>query len=116
MSLSHVSFGSWEPRGTPRCDLYRAPGDHYRHCGPSGSGKSTICNLVARFYDADRGSVSVGGHDVKEFTCESLLKNISMVFQNVYLFQDSVENNIKFGLPRCHPRAGGGRRQSCLLP
>ena len=56
--------------------------------GPSGSGKSTICNLVARFYDADRGSVSVGGHDVKEFTCESLLRNISMVFQNVYLFQD----------------------------
>ena len=67
--------------------------------GPSGSGKSTICNLVARFYDADRGAVSVGGHDVKEFTCESLLRNISMVFQNVYLFHDSVENNIRFGRP-----------------
>ena len=43
--------------------------------------------------------MSVGGHDVREFTCESLLRNISMVFQNVYLFQDSVENNIKFGCP-----------------
>ena len=65
--------------------------------GPSGSGKSTICNLIARFYDTDRGSVRVGGHDVKEFTCDSLLSNISMVFQNVYLFHDTVRNNICFG-------------------
>ena len=67
--------------------------------GPSGSGKSTICNLIARFYDADSGSVRVGGHDVKEFTCDSLLSNISMVFQNVYLFHDTVRNNICFGKP-----------------
>ena len=67
--------------------------------GPSGSGKSTICNLIARFYDADSGSVRVGGHDVKEFTCDSLLSNISMVFQNVYLFHDTVTNNICFGKP-----------------
>ena len=65
--------------------------------GPSGSGKSTICNLIARFYDTDSGSVRVGGHDVKEFTCDSLLSNISMVFQNVYLFHDTVRNNICFG-------------------
>ena len=67
--------------------------------GPSGSGKSTICNLIARFYDTDSGSVRVGGHDVKEFTCDSLLSNISMVFQNVYLFHDTVRNNICFGKP-----------------
>lgn len=67
--------------------------------GPSGSGKSTICNLIARFYDADSGSVRVGGHDVKEFTCDSLLSNISMVFQNVYLFHDTVRENICFGKP-----------------
>ena len=67
--------------------------------GPSGSGKSTICNLIARFYDVDSGSVRVGGHDVKEFTCDSLLSNISMVFQNVYLFHDTVRNNICFGKP-----------------
>ena len=67
--------------------------------GPSGSGKSTICNLIARFYDADSGSVRVGGHNVKEFTCDSLLSNISMVFQNVYLFHDTVRNNICFGKP-----------------
>lgn len=65
--------------------------------GPSGSGKSTICNLITRFYDVNSGSVKIGGHDVREFTCDSLLKHISMVFQNVYLFNDTIRNNIKFG-------------------
>lgn len=67
--------------------------------GPSGSGKTTICNLIARFYDVQAGSIRVGGHDVREFTCDSLLKNMSMVFQNVYLFRDTIRNNIKFGSP-----------------
>lgn len=67
--------------------------------GPSGCGKSTLCNLIARFYDINEGSITVGGHDVKEFTCDSLLKNISMVFQNVYLFNDTIKNNILFGNP-----------------
>ncbi|WP_053956416.1 ABC transporter ATP-binding protein [Inediibacterium massiliense] len=67
--------------------------------GPSGGGKSTLCNLIARFWDVDEGEVLLGGHNVKEYTGESLLKNISMVFQNVYLFQDSIVNNIKFGRP-----------------
>ena len=67
--------------------------------GPSGSGKTTICNLIARFYDVNNGSVTVGGHDVREFTCDSLLKNISMVFQNVYLFHDTIRANICFGKP-----------------
>lgn len=68
--------------------------------GPSGSGKTTICNLISRFYDVQKGSISIGGHGVREFTCDSLLKNISMVFQNVYLFQDTVFNNIQFGNPK----------------
>lgn len=67
--------------------------------GPSGSGKTTICNLIARFYDVQAGSIRVGGHDVREFTCDSLLKNMSMVFQNVYLFHDTIRNNIRFGRP-----------------
>ncbi len=67
--------------------------------GPSGSGKTTICSLIARFYDANGGKICVGGHDVKEFTCESLLSNISMVFQNVYLFHDTIRANICFGKP-----------------
>lgn len=77
--------------------------------GPSGSGKTTVCNLIARFYDAQGGSVLVGGHDVRELTCDSLLKNISMVFQNVYLFHDTIRNNIRFGRPGCH-RRGDYRR------
>lgn len=65
--------------------------------GPSGSGKTTICNLIARFYDATSGSISLGGHNLREFTCDSLLSNISMVFQNVYLFNDTIRANICFG-------------------
>ena len=67
--------------------------------GPSGSGKSTICSLIARFYDVNSGSILVGGHNIKELTCDSLLSNISMVFQNVYLFHDTVRANICFGKP-----------------
>ena len=67
--------------------------------GPSGSGKTTLVNLIARFWDVDAGAVRVGGADVREGTAESLLANVSMVFQNVYLFNDTVENNIKFGVP-----------------
>lgn len=67
--------------------------------GPSGSGKSTLCNLIARFYDVDGGAVKIGGRNVRDFTCDSLLRNISMVFQNVYLFHDTIKNNILFGNP-----------------
>ena len=67
--------------------------------GPSGSGKTTICSLIARFYDPQAGRIAIGGHDLREFTCDSLLTNISMVFQNVYLFHDTVRSNIRFGKP-----------------
>ncbi|MGL4731390.1 MAG: ABC transporter ATP-binding protein [Clostridium sp.] len=67
--------------------------------GPSGGGKSTICNLIARFYDVQKGKITIGKKDIKEFSCDSLLKNISMVFQKVYLFNDTIKNNIKFGNP-----------------
>lgn len=67
--------------------------------GPSGSGKTTLVNLLARFWDVDEGRVTIGGVDVREGAAESLLSLISMVFQNVYLFNDTVENNIRFGRP-----------------
>ena len=67
--------------------------------GPSGSGKTTICSLLARFYDPQGGRIALGGHDLREFTCDSLLSNISMVFQNVYLFNDTIRANILFGRP-----------------
>ncbi|MDU3010904.1 MAG: ABC transporter ATP-binding protein [Peptoniphilus harei] len=67
--------------------------------GPSGAGKTTFCNLIARFWDIDKGEISIGGHDIKEYSLESLMRQISMVFQSVYLFQDTIENNIKFAKP-----------------
>ena len=65
--------------------------------GPSGSGKTTICNLIARFYDVSKGEISLGGVDVRKYSLDSLLSNISMVFQNVYLFNDTIRANICFG-------------------
>ncbi len=82
--------------------------------GPSGSGKTTLCNLIARFWDVNGGSVSIGGHDVREYTFDSLLSNISMVFQNVYLFADTIENNIKFGKPDAtHEEVVEAARKAC---
>ena len=65
--------------------------------GPSGSGKTTICNLIARFYDVTSGEITLGGTDVRKYSLDSLLSNISMVFQNVYLFNDTIRANICFG-------------------
>lgn len=67
--------------------------------GPSGGGKTTLCHLIARFWDVDEGSVKLGGVDVKEYSVDSLMRNFSFVFQNVYLFRDTVANNIRFGQP-----------------
>lgn len=67
--------------------------------GPSGSGKSTICNLISRFWDVEEGQILIGNRNVKEYSLNGLMNNISMVFQNVYLFEDTIENNIKFGCP-----------------
>lgn len=65
--------------------------------GPSGGGKTTLCHLIARFWDVQGGQILVGGYPVEQYKLDSLMKNISVVFQNVYLFADTIENNIKFG-------------------
>lgn len=65
--------------------------------GPSGGGKTTLCHLIARFWDVDQGTVTLGGRNVKDYSMDSLMKNFSFVFQNVYLFQDTIANNIRFG-------------------
>lgn len=66
--------------------------------GPSGSGKSTITNLLARFWDVKSGNITIDGIDIKKMSLDSLLSQISMVFQNVYLFKDTIANNIAFGV------------------
>ena len=67
--------------------------------GPSGSGKTTFCNLIARFWDVNAGEILMSGKNIKEYTLPNLMSHIAMVFQNVYLFEDTIENNIKFGVP-----------------
>ena len=67
--------------------------------GPSGGGKTTLANLMARFWDVDKGEVLLGGRNVREYSFDSLMKNFSFVFQRVYLFEDTIANNIRFGEP-----------------
>ena len=97
--FDHVDFG-YDSRQVLKDVSFTIPeGTSTAIVGPSGSGKTTICSLLARFYDPQGGSITWGGHDLREFTCDSLLANISMVFQNVYLFHDTIRANICFGKP-----------------
>ncbi len=67
--------------------------------GPSGGGKTTITSLIARFWDVQEGTVTLGGRDVRDYSFDSLMENFSFVFQRVYLFEDTIANNIRFGRP-----------------
>ena len=67
--------------------------------GPSGGGKTTLTNLMARFWDVQSGEVFLGGKNVKDYSFDSLMRNFSFVFQRVYLFEDTIANNIRFGEP-----------------
>ena len=72
------------------------------------------CLLYTSFWDVKSGSVKIGGHDVREFTCDSLLSYVSMVFQKVYLFNDTIENNIKFGKPNAsHAEVVAAAKRAC---
>ena len=98
--MEDVSFGYGDGRRViDGVSLSIPEGSTCALVGPSGSGKTTLVNLLARFWDVDEGRVTIGGADVRSGTAESLLENVSMVFQNVYLFNDTVENNIRFGRP-----------------
>ena len=98
ISLDHVAF-SYED-GTPvlRDITFAVPAKTMvALVGPSGCGKTTIARLISRFYDVTAGSVKVGGVDVREQTTKQLMANLSMVFQDVYLFDDTLEANIRIG-------------------
>ena len=97
--LDHVSFGYQKKKVLHDISVTMKQGTLTALVGPSGSGKSTLLKLCARFYDPQSGKVLFNGADVAEIEPESLMKHISMVFQNVYLFQDTVKNNIRFGKP-----------------
>ena len=97
IALEHVSFSYDKRKIIDDVSLTIPQRTTTAIVGPSGGGKSTLCNLIARFWDVDAGRVTLGGVDVKEYSMNSLMSNFSFVFQTVYLFADTIENNIKFG-------------------
>lgn len=99
IELKDVSFSYGEHQVLQNVNLSIPHGTTVAIIGPSGSGKTTLCSLIARFWDVQSGSITLGGMDIREYALDSLLSNFSIVFQNVYLFADTIENNIKFGRP-----------------
>ena len=99
IKLDHVSFSYESKKIIDDVSLDIPEKTTTALVGPSGSGKTTLCNLIARFWDVESGSISLDRHDVKEYSYDSLIRNFSFVFQTVYLFEDTIENNIKFGKP-----------------
>ena len=99
IELKNVEFSYDKRKIIDKVSLYIKEGTTTAIVGPSGGGKTTLCRLMARFWDVNEGSVELGGRDVRQYSMDSLMKNFSFVFQNVYLFEDTVANNIKFGNP-----------------
>lgn len=97
ITFYHVSFGYQKKQVLHDVSVTLRKNTLTALVGPSGSGKSTILKLCARFYDPQQGQVLFNGVDMKELEPESLMSHISMVFQDVYLFQDTIRNNIAFG-------------------
>lgn len=99
ISFDNVSFSYEKRKIIDGVSLDIKEGTTTAIVGPSGGGKTTLCRLMARFWDVDSGSITLGGKDVRDYSIDSLMKNFSFVFQNVYLFEDTITNNIRFGKP-----------------
>lgn len=114
VAFQEVSFSYEERKILDQVSFLAANRTTTAIVGPSGSGKTTVCSLIARFWDVDAGQILVGGHDVKEYKLESLMEKISIVFQDVYLFKDTIENNIKFGrTDATHEEVVEAARKAC---
>ena len=98
ISIDHVSFSYGDNEVLKDVSLKIPEKTMTAFVGSSGAGKTTLAMLIARFWDVNKGKISIGGRDVRDYTLESLMSRISVVFQNVYLFADTIENNIKFGM------------------
>lgn len=99
ISVEHVCFSYDKRKIIDDVSVDIPAGSTLAIVGGSGGGKTTLCNLIIRFWDVNEGRILLGNHDLREYTLDSLLKNYSMVFQNVYLFNDTIANNIRFGKP-----------------
>ena len=99
IELENVEFSYEQRKIIDGISLHIKEGTTTAIVGPSGGGKTTLCNLMARFWDVQKGSVKLGGVDIRKYSIDSLMKNFSFVFQRVYLFEDTIANNIRFGQP-----------------
>lgn len=109
-----VTFGYDDRRVLDGVSLFIPAGSSCAIVGPSGSGKTTLVRLIERFWDVDSGTVTLGGRDVRDYKVDSLLQNFSTVFQGVFLFDDTIENNIKFGSPEAtHDQVVDAARRAC---
>lgn len=99
VSLKNIDFSYDDKKLFQGVNAFIPSGKTTALIGASGSGKSTICNLIVRFWDVDSGEITIDGTNVKDYRYDNLLSNFSFVFQDVYLFDDTVKNNIAFGNP-----------------
>ncbi|MCI2057911.1 MAG: ABC transporter ATP-binding protein/permease [Oscillibacter sp.] len=100
IDVEHVSFAYQDDLAVLHdVDLHIRPGETLAVVGPSGGGKSTLCQLIPRFYDVSSGCIRIDGTDVRDVTQESLRQNVGVVQQDVFLFADSVLENIRYGKP-----------------
>ena len=114
VEFKNVSFSYGDRKILDGVSIQIPAGSTTAVVGPSGGGKTTLCNLIARFWDVDSGEITLSGTNVKDYSMNSLMNNFSFVFQNVYLFADTIENNIKFGRPEAtHEEVVEAAKKAC---
>ena len=99
IQANDISFAYDKKKNIDGVSLSIPEGSRTAIVGPSGGGKTTLCHLLARFWDVDGGNITLNGKNVRDYSMDELMKNFSFVFQNVYLFHDTIANNIRFGQP-----------------
>ncbi len=97
--FSHVDFAYEDEPVLTDFSVTAKPGEVVALVGPSGAGKSTVVGLLARFYDPNRGAISIDGHDLRQITLSSLREHIAFVDQETFLFNDTIANNIRYSRP-----------------
>ncbi len=115
LQAEHIDFSYEEKKIIHDVTLDIPEGTTTAIVGPSGGGKTTLTNLLARFWDVDAGTITLGGRNVKDYSMDSLMDNFSFVFQNVYLFHDTIANNIRFSNPEAtmDEVVAAAKRASC---